>query len=106
MIFNCLVVIDNLVRLIHRKYIKCSLEINLTAESHLEKDGFPNYDILYQNVKDKVKEELKDAHNSENDPYEIDFKEISIVENEKIELLPPKYYGHEIANKSFYSFRR
>ena len=101
--FNCIITVKNLVRLIHRKYLKCDLEINIRAESPIQKGGFPDYNHLYHEIKTKIKEELHGVKNKEDDCYLIDFKHISIADN-KFEPEPRKYSNYQIANKSEYNF--
>ena len=103
MYFKIILIITNLVRRIHNKYMECDSKLMFRVESKLE-DGFPDIEELYKNTTKQIKEFLeKISENRKNDPIDFEIEEASIFEEDEI-VKEPEYKNYKIANKKLYHF--
>ena len=101
MLFNCVVIISNLIKRINFKFIRCSCKLNVKVEGPLQKNSFPDIDIMYRNLKEEIHHEFRnEIMNKKNDQYIIDFEEISVWDESQ--EVTKNYYNFEVANKEFY----
>jgi len=103
MYFKIILIITNLVRRIHNKYIVCDCKLMIRAESPLI-NAFPDINELYKNTDKNLRNIMKDiCKNKNEDPFDFEIDQVSVfVEDEKIE--EPIYSNYKIANKKFYYF--
>lgn len=101
--FKIILLITNLVRRIHNKFVVCDSKLMIRCEAKLI-DGFPDINELYKNTTKNLEKFLeKVSQNRNNDPIDFEIVEVSVFEeNETLE--EPVYSNNRIANKKMYCF--